>query len=135
MHYWLTSLLEKVSRRRRIIFLSFDSLMSTTSFIYLSYSILLIQKELKLQQLAKTKSKSDIQHLPMIGTLFWKIKGYLTKVFFSVSYSENWILDAKRLKTSTNTNYFIWNSYIPISPLSIKFKHDTMLCSIFPVCH
>ena len=51
-------------------FLSFDSLMSTTSFIYLSYSILLIQKELKLQQLAKTKSKSDIQHLPMIGTHF-----------------------------------------------------------------
>ena len=51
-------------------FLSFDSLMSTTSFIYLSYSILLIQKELKLQQLAKTKSKSDIQHPPMIGTHF-----------------------------------------------------------------
>ena len=50
--------------------------MSTTSFIYLSYSILLIQKELKLQQLAKTKSKSDIQHLPMIGTHFWKkLKG------------------------------------------------------------
>ena len=81
--------------------------MSTTSFIYLSYSILLIQKELKLQQLAKTKSKSDIQHLPMIGTHFWKIKGYLTKVFFSVSYSENWILDAKLPKTSANTNYFI----------------------------
>lgn len=57
--------------------------MSTTSFIYLSYSVLLIQKELKLQQLAKTKSKSDIQHLPMIGTHFWKIKGYLTKVFLA----------------------------------------------------
>ena len=47
-------------------FLSFDSLMSTTLFIYLLYFILLIQKELKLQQLAKTKSKIHIQHPAMI---------------------------------------------------------------------
>ena len=31
-------------------FLSFDSLMSATLFIYLPYSLLLVQKELKLQQ-------------------------------------------------------------------------------------
>ena len=46
--------------------------MSTTSLIYLSYSLLLIQNELKLQELVKNKSKFDIQHLPMIGTHFWK---------------------------------------------------------------
>ena len=51
-------------------FLSFDSLMSTTLFIYLLYSLLLIQKEVMLQQLAKTKSKIDIRHPPMIGTHF-----------------------------------------------------------------
>ena len=39
-------------------FLSFDSLMSATLFICLLYSLLLIQKELRLQQLAKTKSKT-----------------------------------------------------------------------------
>ena len=53
--------------------------MSTTLFIYLLYSLLLIQKELKLQQLAKTKSKTHIQHPPMIWTHIWKIKGYLKK--------------------------------------------------------
>ena len=42
-----------------------------------------------------------------------------------------WILDANRPKTSANTNYFIQNGYIPISPLSTTFKHGTMLCSIF----
>ena len=73
----------KGESRRETLFLSFDSLMSTTSLIYLSYSLLLIQNELKLQELAKNKSKSDIQHLPMIGTHFWKIKGYLTKVFLA----------------------------------------------------
>ena len=62
-------------------FLSFDSLMSTTLFIYLLYFILLIQKELKLQQLAKTKSKIHIQHPPMIWTHIWKIKGHLIKIF------------------------------------------------------
>ena len=40
--------------------LSLNSLMSTTLFIYLLYSLLLMQKKLKLQQLAKTKSKTDI---------------------------------------------------------------------------
>ena len=49
--------------------------MSTTLFIDLFYSLLLIQKELKLQQLAKAKSKSDIQHPPMTETHVWKIKG------------------------------------------------------------
>ena len=56
--------------------------MSTTLFIYLLYSLLLIQKDLKLQQLAKTKSKTDIEHPPNIGTRFWKIKRYLTKMFY-----------------------------------------------------
>ena len=40
--------------------LFFNSLMSTTLFIYLLSSLLLMQKKLKLQQLAKTKSKTDI---------------------------------------------------------------------------
>ena len=56
--------------------------MSATLFIYLLYSLLLIQKDLKLQQLAKTKSKTDIEHPPNIGTRFWKIKRYLTKMFY-----------------------------------------------------
>ena len=56
--------------------------MSATLFICLLYSLLLIQKDLKLQQLAKTKSKTDIEHPPKIGTRFWKIKRYLTKMFY-----------------------------------------------------
>ena len=56
--------------------------MSATLFIYLLYSLLLIQKDFKLQQLAKTKSKTDIEHPPNIGTRFWKIKRYLTKMFY-----------------------------------------------------
>ena len=56
--------------------------MRATLFIYLLYSLLLIQKDLKLQQLAKTKSKTDIEHPPNIGTRFWKIKRYLTKMFY-----------------------------------------------------
>ena len=76
-------------------------------FIYVFYSLFPIKNELKLQQLAKTKSKIYIQHPPMIWTHFWKIKGYLTKIFFLVPYSENWMLDAKRPKTSANTNYSI----------------------------
>ena len=56
--------------------------MSATLFIYLLYFLLLIQKDLKLQQLVKTKSKTDIEHPPNIGTRFWKIKRYLTKMFY-----------------------------------------------------
>ena len=41
-------------------FLSFDSLMSTTLFIYLLYSLLLIKNELRLLQFVKTKSKTYI---------------------------------------------------------------------------
>ena len=37
-------------------------------------------------------------------------------------------------KTSFSTNYFILNCYVPISPLSIIFKHDTTLCSISQCC-
>ena len=44
--------------------------MSTSLLIYLLYSLLLKQKEVMLQQLAKTKSKIDIRHPPMIGTHF-----------------------------------------------------------------
>ena len=35
-----------------------------------------------LQQLAKTKSKTDIEHPPNIGTRFWKIKRYLINMFY-----------------------------------------------------
>ena len=76
MHYWLASLLEKVSHRRRIIFYPLIYSWDT--------------KDLKLYQLAKT----DIQHPPMIGTRFWKIK--IKQKCFIVSYSER--LDAKRQK-------------------------------------
>ena len=72
----------KGESQRENHFLSLDSLMSTTLFIYLLYSLLLIQKEVMLQQLAKTKSKIDIRHPPMIGTHFWKIKRYLTEIFY-----------------------------------------------------
>ena len=65
-------------------------------------------KELKLQQLAKTKSKIHIQHPAMIWTHIWKMKGYLIKILI-VSYSENCILDAKRQKTSVNSKDFIEN--------------------------
>ena len=44
--------------------------MSTTLLIYLLYSLLLKQKEVMLQQLAKTKSKTHIRHPPMTGTHF-----------------------------------------------------------------
>ena len=57
-------------------FLSFDSLMSTTLFIHLLYSLLLIQKQLKLPQLAKTKSKTHVQHPPIIGAHFIQKIGY-----------------------------------------------------------
>ena len=56
--------------------------LSTTLLIYLLYSLLLKQKEVMLQQLAKTKSKIVIRHPPMIGTHFWKIKRYLTQIFY-----------------------------------------------------
>ena len=60
-----------------------------------------MQKKLKLQQLAKTKSKTDIQHPPMIGTRFWKIK--IKQKCFIVSYSER--LDAKRQKRQKLCKY------------------------------
>ena len=44
--------------------------MSTTLLIYLLYSLLLKQKEKMLLDLAKTKSKTNIRHPPMIGTHF-----------------------------------------------------------------
>ena len=83
-------------------FLSFDSLMSTTLFIYLLYSLLLIQKELKLQQLAKTKSKIHIQHPAMIWTHIWKIKGYLVKIFNCFLFRKLYI----RCKTTKNFGKF-----------------------------
>ena len=44
--------------------------MTTSLLIHLIYSLLLKQKEVMLQQLAKTKSKIDIRHPPMIRTHF-----------------------------------------------------------------
>ena len=44
-------------------FLSFDSLMSTTLFIHLLYSLLLIQKQLKLPQLASWFIKRNLNFL------------------------------------------------------------------------
>ena len=54
-------------------FLSFVSHMSTTLFIDLFYSLLLIQKELKLQQLAKAKSKSDYFDFSGLGNIVFDI--------------------------------------------------------------
>ena len=94
MHYWLTSLLEKVSRRRRIILYPSIHLWAQP-YLYISFILFYwCKKKLKLQQLAKTKSKTDIQHPPMIGIRFWKIK--IKQKCFIVSYSER--LDAKRQK-------------------------------------
>ena len=75
LHCWLTSLLEKVSRRRRIIF--YPSI-----HLWVQPYLYILPLDLKLQQLAKTKSKTDIEHPPKIGTRFWKIKRYLTKMFY-----------------------------------------------------
>ena len=72
--------------------------MSATLFIYLLYSLLLIKNELRLQQLAKTKSKTYIQHPPMIWTNFLKIKGYLTQIFHRSLFRK---LDV-RCKTTKN---------------------------------
>ena len=47
--------------------------MSTTLFIDLFYSLLLIQKELKLQQLAKPKSKSDYFDISGLGNIVFDI--------------------------------------------------------------
>ena len=72
----------KGESQRENHFVSLDSLMSTTILIYLLYSLLLKQKEKMLLELAKTKTKTNIRHSPMIGTHFWKIKRYLTKIFY-----------------------------------------------------
>ena len=63
---------------------------SQTESFFILWFTYEIQKDLKLHQLAKT----DIQHPPMIGTRFWKIK--IKQKCFIVSYSER--LDAKRQK-------------------------------------
>ena len=108
-------------------FLSFDSLMSATLFTYLLYSLLLIEKELKLQQLAKTKTKTYIQNPPMIWTHFWKIKGYLTKMFYHFVFRK---LDV-RYKTTKN---FVKNKLLHLKLLHphfsspINIKAGTMLC-------
>ena len=47
--------------------------MSTTLFIDLFNSLLLIQKELKLQQLAKAKSKSDYFDISGLGNIVFDI--------------------------------------------------------------
>ena len=60
----------KGESQRQNHFLSLDSLMTTSLLIHLLYSLLLKQKEVMLQQLAKTKSKIDIPHPPMIATHF-----------------------------------------------------------------
>ena len=125
MHYWLTWLLEKVSRRRRIIFI----LRFTYEYnlIYMSpLFLLLIQKELKLQQLAKTKSRIHIQHPPMIWTHIWKIKWYLIKMFNCFLFRKLYIR-CKTTKTSLNSKDFIENGYIPIC---IVRKHIFMALNL-----
>ena len=78
----------KGESQRENHFLSLDSLMSTTLFIYLLYSLLLIQKEVMLQQLAKTKSKIDIRHPPWLELIFEKKIRYLTKIFYRVLFKK-----------------------------------------------
>ena len=85
----------KGESQRQNHFLSLDSLMSTSLLIYLLYSLLLIQKEVMLQQLAKTKSKIDIRHPPMIGTHFWKIKRYLSFLIQKIGF---WMQNDQKLR-------------------------------------
>ena len=112
----------KGESQRENHFLSLDSLMSTSLLIYILYSLLLKQKEVMSQQLAKTKSKTDIRHPPMIGTHFSKIKRYLTKIFYRFLFRK---LD---IGCKTTKNF----GYIPISPLSTTFKHGTICYVQFP---
>ena len=128
MHYWITSLLEKVSGRRRIIFYPSIHLWVQPYFIYVLYSLLPIKNELKLQQLAKTKSKTYIQHPPMIWTHFWKIKGYLTKMFYSSLFRK---LDVRCKTTKSFGKYKLlhlklWHPHFS-SPNNIKTWHYVML--------
>ena len=78
--------------------LSFDSLMSTTLFIYLLYFLLLIQKHFTTISIEYFKSKTKKKKI------FGKITGCLTKMFYRLLFRK---LDigCKRTKTSTNTNY------------------------------
>ena len=111
-------------------FLSFDSPICTMLIIYLLYSLFLIQKELRLQQFVNTKSKSGIQHPPMIGTHFWKIRGYLTKIFYRFLFRKLKI-GCKTTTTFDKYELFHWNCSIPISSLSITFKRDTNVLLIY----
>ena len=86
----------KGESQRENHFLFLDSLMSTTLLIYLLYSLLLKQKEVMLQQLAKTKSKIVIRHPPMIGTHFWKIKRYFLS--FGIKKIGFWMQNDQKLR-------------------------------------
>ena len=84
---------------------SFNSIYQNYEYnlIYMSpLFLLLIQKELKLQQLAKTKSKIHIQHPAMIWTHIWKMKGYLVKIFNCFLFRKLYI----RCKTTKNFGKF-----------------------------
>ena len=59
--------------------LSFDSLMSTTLFIYLLYFLLLIQKHFTTISIDYCKSKTKKNN-------FWKITGCLTKMFYRLLF-------------------------------------------------
>ena len=128
MYYLLTSLLEKVSRRRRIVFYPSIHLWVQPYFIYLLYSLLLIKNELRLQQLAKTKSKTYIQHPPMIWTHFWKMKGYLTQMFHRSLFRK---LDARCQTTKNFSKYKLLHLKLLhphfSSPNNIKVWHYVML--------
>ena len=78
-------------------FLSFDSLMSTTLFYISPLFSFADKKWVKVTTISKDLVK-NLQHPPMIWTHFWKIKGYLTKIFYSSLFRK---LDV-RCKTTKN---------------------------------
>ena len=103
MHCWLTSLLEKVSRRRRIIFYPSIHLW-VQPYLYVSFILFCWYKKTKLRYIVKNRHWTSTQN----WNSFLKNQKVFNKNVLSFLYSENWIWDAKRQKTLANTNYFVY---------------------------
>ena len=81
--HWLDFWKRLVAETESFFILGFTYDYKLIILIILLYSLLLKQKEVMLQQLAKTKSKIDIRHPPMIRTHFWKKNKVFNENFLS----------------------------------------------------
>ena len=105
------------------------------NLIYVSPLFLsLIQEELKLQQLAKTKSKIHIQHPPMIWTHIWKIKGHSIKIFNCFLFRKLYI-GCKTTKNFGKFERLHWK-WLHSHPSSLNNMHVLhYVIFIFPVIY